>query len=272
MSQQPLQSETRKEVLDEREAFLDKAEEAFRNKLADQKDLEAKLAVLDNRLNIKQQVYDQLNDKIDKANKQFDLEAEDYEKQLQDLGNRVKTKEARSLQLEAIANQLSLDIRNRKSEVTKINDEIKDSKRYLQEQETVVNDTMAEWNVRLNELATEARNTEEEKKTLLRDMIRLDQEKTSTIRLVDASKAELATCDAAQQHKIATATKDLETALKELEKVQNNTEALKTKNTAAEKGFTIREKSLDLREHDLESREMKVAQEQRYIESRLSMI
>lgn len=69
------------------------------------------------------------------------------------------------------------ETRSAQKKLSIVKAQIKDSKRYLKEQEIIVNETVAEWNSQLVGFRQEIDVLHDEKEKILRDVVRLQEDK-----------------------------------------------------------------------------------------------
>ena len=154
----------------------------------------------ENALNKRQKVFDEAEAKIDVLTKQikakediiasrtidFDTFVTSANERIESLKVREETvKNAISERQKTLADiktqetNVSLSIKQRKNELAEVKEQIKEALHYKEEQEKLVENTIAEWNSILVEFRKEADLIQDEKNKLSSDIIRLEQDKSA---------------------------------------------------------------------------------------------
>ena len=107
---------------------------------------------------------------------------------------------------------LLIEVRKLRAESRRLQQEIKDSKKYLKEQGEIVEDTIAEWNTQLVEFGTEIQAVQEEKNKITADIFNLEQERNVLSREVKTIENKLSLLDTSYENKVT----EYRTHLKEL--------------------------------------------------------
>lgn len=264
---QEAQDDQRSKLLDLREQALNEREQLLNSEtlLAEVEALEANIAILTTQVKQREAQKASLNttlhnleNQVGEARKKFTQAAETTERDIQRLDSQKLAKEQ---QLRTVEDTLS----NRKNEVRNILNDIKNHKKYRDEQENIVNDTIAEWNVQLNQLKQEADNLEAGKRKLSAEVLAIEQLKSTKQDELDALNNKLSELQKVYDSKLAAMKAEIkgykeQIAIKQTEltdvdqTVNTRLQALATR----EKALLVKEGAVRKLEADLKSREQKL--------------
>lgn len=247
-----------RENLLEREKALEKRQKVF-------SDAETKLDVLNKQIKAKEDILAARGIELDQ---QSNTHAETIEK-LEAQEN--KAKKAITVQEEILANlklkESSLDftLRSKKSELSKIQDQVKETKDYLKEQERISQDTISQWNMTLIDFRKEADNIQLEKNKLSADIIRMGQEKIAMSAELKTIQDRIESLDSTYNQKVETyksKLRDLDTQVNdkknELDNIINSMEMRRVEIETREKSLKLKEGNVQRRDRELDQKERRL--------------
>lgn len=146
-----------------------------RNETADE--AEARLIVIGEQIKAKNVELDKSNKELDDFREACKEEKKTHQLRKDNLDAQFNAKESQLKELDG-----RIELRKHKhAQLSKDNEavvsQIRDNKKYLKEQEEVVNDTVAYWNAQLVGFRQEADSLQEEKTKLLTSTVRLEEDK-----------------------------------------------------------------------------------------------
>lgn len=234
----------------------------------------------------RQKVFDESETKLDVLNKQIKFKEAilsthtfELEKLIQDIEEATiqykklsdSHKEAVALQNKVLANlghqesQKNSEIKAKKAELADLQAQVKETKKYRDDQAKIVENTIAEWNSTLVEFRKEADAIQEDKNKLSADIIRLEQDKTSMI--IEDKKLEGKLEALAQQYedKVEVYKSELRTLdiqvkdrQREYEGIVTSLEMRKKEVETKEKSFKLKEQAVNAREYTLDQKERRL--------------
>lgn len=258
-------------ILDKREIQLEKDERAFYDKVALQPELEKRLEIVNKQVAIREIALSEVNKKLDTARAKQEQLVSEHKQELARLDAIISNREDQAVNLTAKSEEMLESIRKLKHERAELQRENKEQQDYIKHQETVVEETISEWNTRLNEFQAEGTKLEEDKRKLLTDLVRLEQQ-------TKVAKEDL---EAVQESIVSTSDHHTAQEAEHMRKIQaidvdynnrkNQLDELEVRIGAKEKGLSTREKSLRLQEIAQKNRENELDQKERYLNSRISL-
>lgn len=270
MSQpQPLDLEKKSRELAEKEKVLNARED---------------LVSRENALNKRQKVFDEAGAKLDVLNKQIkakegilasrSIDLDDFIIQSQAEVDSLKaqktvvlqtisTQEENFSKLRTQYNSVAVDIKVKKHELSEILDQIKETKKYRDEQAKLTEETISEWNSNLVEFRAEADLIQTEKNKISADIIRLEQDKTTIALEVDKEETKLESLANTYLEKVEEYKAKLRILDTELEQKRNELDGIINATQMKLKEVETREKSVRLKEGNINQRQAELDQKER---------
>jgi chromosome segregation ATPase len=266
---QPLDLEKKSRELEEKERVLNARED---------------LVARENAINKRQKIFDETEAKLEVLNKQIKAKDAVLSAREMDLENfTVKQNE----EIESINAQKSVarqgviaqekvltdlkkqetvllnGIKAKKSELSIIRDQVKETKAYVSEQSKLAEDTISEWNANLVEFRAEADLIQNEKNKLSADIIRLEQDKTTIALEVDKEQTKLESLASAYEDKVEVYKASLRSLDVEVSQKRNELEGVVNATQMKLKEVETREKSVHLKEGNINQRHAELDQKER---------
>lgn len=250
-------------ILDKREELLNERELQFNKKIKLEAELDTRIEVLEKQITIKSGILDGVNSAIETAKSEFEMKQLTYNKQLNNLDSQIKYKEARVIKLNSALSLKEQDFQPLTDKKATLLKEIKEHQVYLISQEEVVNNTVAEWNDILTGFKQEADNIKDDKEKYLRDMVRLDQEKTEAGHEIENVQEKLSKLEQVYQQQINEKKSKLDELDSNILVKQNQLTDIITDAQIKEKGLAVRERAIKLKEVALNKQEADISQKER---------
>lgn len=179
----------------------------------------------------------------------------------------IKLKQDSLIEVKNQETTLNNSIRLRKTELNEVKSQIKESNDYRDEQGRIVENTIAEWNSILVEFRKEADLIQEEKNKLSKDIIRLEQDKTTLVIEVDKEEAKLEALYDSYEQKVEQYKASLRALDTEVSQKRNELDSVINATNMRLKEVETREKSIKLKEGNIN----RIASELDQKERRLKM-
>lgn len=258
--------------LEQRQSQIEQRSKELDIKIAEEPELNKRIEVLNQQIAAKQSMLDNLTKQITSQQGKLDFATHQFSKQAGDYDIQIANKRSDIAKLNDKIANLGLFMGEQQTEKDRLQAEIKELKVYLDQQENIVNDTIAEWNAQLSGFQAEADQIDTNKRKLLADNVRLEQELTQLRE--DRSNAEAGLSNIQDQYneselqhqsKLTSLQIDIDNKHVELSE-------LDTKMEATRRGIQAKLKELEVREIHLNKKDNELSQKERYIESRLQLI
>jgi len=164
--------------LKKRKTELDAREKVVAQKEARLNDetLLKRIDILTKQIETKQATYDEWCTKIADITDIYDSKASGITEVERNIADLEKQEKRALSSFEATKDEIDKKLVVKRRELSAINDEISEAKRYRAEQETLTDDAIADCNARLVEFQSEANLVQEDKNKLSASVIRLEQE------------------------------------------------------------------------------------------------
>jgi len=251
----------RKESLLEREKNLEKVQALYA-------ETETKLIVLNKQIKAKQDILQAHTDELDSLSVKSQKEADGLRVKETSLKQAIVIQEAVLSKLKAQDPQLQTQIKRTKTELANLQDQVRETKAYRDEQCTLAEDTIAHWNSDLVEFRKEADDIQFEKNKLSADIIRLEQDRSTMTVEINSIEQKLESLDGAYELKVEEYKSNLRTFEIQKEDKQRTFDSLSNSYDMRLKEVETREKSVRLKEGSLNTRQHDLDQKER----RLKMI
>lgn len=253
-----------RENLLEREKALEKRQKVF-------DDATTKLDVLNKQIKAKQAVLDGINEQIEIDSKGYKDKLASLKAQETAIKQAIATKEGVEQATLKKIDAVNMLIKEKNTELQTIKDHIKESKEYRDEQASIVEATINEWNDTLKDFQREAENLQKEKNVLSADIIRLEQEKTAMA--VDTHKEEtrLQALGETYEAKAEEYRRNLKSLDGELTDAQNRLSSLNHAQAMKVKELEVREKAISLKQVDIQRRTLELDQKERRLRNNYNM-
>lgn len=252
----------RSDDLDVREKWISEKE-----KLLDDSERVAKLEVLDKQIEAKQKVLYLKNQAILDIDDQLKTKEADYKELWADIESLKNTKITHNDAVNAQAIKLKTLNSNLSKQNNTLKSDIQANKTYLRDQEEVVNNTIAEWNVRLNELQQEADDIETQKTQQLVILTRFDQDKTDVENVIEKLADKLDYLQVMYDEKAAILRDQLKTLELEIAAQIKDRDESVILAEIREKNLVAREKSVKIKEVVLKKTEYNLGQKEKKLKS-----
>lgn len=266
---QPLDLEKKSRELAEKEKVLNAREDLVarenainkRQKIFDE--TEAKLEVLKKQIKAKEDILASrsidLDDFIIQATEEISSLKAQKNVVLQSISAQEETLSKFRIQHDGIVT----DIKVKKRELTELQEQIKETKRYRDEQAKLTEDTIAGWNSNLVEFRAEVDIIQDEKDKLSKDIIRLEQDKTAITIEVDREQSNLEALAGAYEDKATLYKVSLRSLDTEVSQKRNELEGIINAAQMKLKEVETREKSVRLKEGNVNQRQAELDQKER---------
>ena len=137
----------------------------------------AALELLDKQIIVKQDIYDNLQKKINTLDKNVIKAKTIYDDRTQEYDKSITKQQNMYNGLVANQEKLTEAINSAHKKLQEVTAEIVAQKKYLKDQEQVVNDTVADWNGQLTGMQAEVDALQDAKSVILADRIQMEQSK-----------------------------------------------------------------------------------------------
>jgi chromosome segregation ATPase len=264
---QEAQDALKSKSLDEREKLL-----LEREKLLDSSERFSQLELLDKQIAVKEQRLSELEDAIadkngelTKAQKRYNDQVVSAEAEQERIASKQK-KEAEKL------SQLRDAIIQARNELATVNDDIAGRKKYLVEQEELVEHTVSDWSMRLGECMHEEKMLDERKQSKSADIVRLEQAVQEKQQEVDAIEGKAVQLQDIYMQKKTQISQELSVLRSHVQDKQNELLSLDMEQEAKIQGLKTREQSVTVREAAIRTQEMNLHERERALDMKLGIL
>lgn len=254
--------EERERVLSAREGLLER-EKALEKRQKVFDDVALKLEVLKKQIKAKEDILAARNIEVEDLSISSQTKLDElYAKE----SVAKQTLEVQGKLLTGLKNQEALitnSIKSKKSDLATLQGQIKESRDYLNEQATIVENTINDWNSTLTEFHKEAENLQLEKNKISADIIRLEQDKLSIAKETRKEEEKLE----ALNDQYDTTAEEYKSNLKELDALvtdkKNKADNYQNVYDMKKKEIEVRERSVRLKEGTTNQRMLELDQKER---------
>lgn len=185
----------RKESLLEREKSLERVQALYA-------ETEIKVTILNKQIKAKQDILQAHTDELDTLSAKYQEESNRLRLKEDSIKKAISVQEAILSKSKVQNAQLETQIKRSKTELTNLQDQVKETKDYRDEQSKLAEDTIAQWNSDLVAFRKEADDIQFEKNKLSADIIRLEQDRTTITLEVNALEQKLESLDETYASKV----------------------------------------------------------------------
>lgn len=261
-----LQDDQRSKSLDDREKAL-KQKEA----LLDDTELLTRLDILDKQIDIKQDTLATLNTKITSLTSTYEDKLDSTKMKLKELDDDIAVKKEEVAKIVASVDVVKASLVKSREEKTELHTAISDAKTYLKEQQVLTDVTINGWNDQLKDFQDADKDARIEKDRVVRDTLRLEQDKTLIEDEIERLSSKLEQLDNSYNDKVATYTDDLETLRGKIDSKEQTLLELDLTNKAQLDVLNIKEHSLNIKEHSLVERELNLKMQEKRLNMKLGL-
>lgn len=258
LSLEPEDLAKRNKDLDLREALLNERERKL-----DAAEKEGRIAILDKQIEAKQEVIDGLNTKILTLDKRLDEKAESVKSRMSELDGLETSKKAALAKLDGKKAELEADLTLIKAQVDDLKSQIKEREDYLARQEQQVDEAVANWNDKLNQIKFELESAQKDLTRVLEDKIRIEAERDTIASSIAGWEQKAIDIEYAYNDKAAAYRDDLKNLDAQVTQRKNWLEEQRTVHTLKEKDLESREKSLEVQQVVNNRKERELQQKER---------
>jgi chromosome segregation ATPase len=274
---QPLDLEKKSRELDEREESLKRKESLLEREKSLERvqalyaETETKVTVLNKQIKAKRDILQAHTDELDTLSAKYQEESDRLHLKEDSIKKSIAVQEAILSKAKVQGAQLETQIKRAKTELLGLQNQVRETKDYNQEQSKLAEDTIAQWNSDLVAFRKEADNIQFEKNKLSADIIRLEQDKS--IMIIEASDIErkIEALDNTYASKVEEYKSNLRTFEMQKEAKQREFDSLSNSYDMRLKEVETREKSVRLKEGSINTREHELDQKERRLKMNYGM-
>lgn len=264
------QLEDRESALNQRENILEREKQVIaREKVFS--DAESKLDVLNKQIKAKELILSQRNDEIENAANTHLVKKSEFEAKTKANDKALKVQQQLIADATNSYKSVCSTIKEKEKLLKSIKDEISDSKSYLAEQESISENIISEWNMRLTEFAKESDIIRDEKNKLSADIIRLEQEKSALKDECQKIEDNLDNLSDSYDKKVDEYKEKLRVLNDKCIDKQNEYDGLSNAIESRELAIAAGEKSLRLRLYSIGIKERELEQKERRLKANFGM-
>jgi len=225
--------------------------------------MEARLNVLDKQIKAKEGVLNAHTIEVSEMVTRSEELVQKFRNQEDDARKAVETQEGILAGLKAQVINVNSSIRVKKTGLTDIQNQVKETRDYFKEQEKLTEDTIAEWNSTLVEFHKEAENVHTEKNKLSADIIRLGQDKAALTEEIEHVQDKFESLAKVYNTKVSEYKADLQVLDDKIVQRQRKLNELEDDLVMRLKAIETRERSYSLKEASLKEHESELNQKER---------